>query len=76
MKNKNIVLYNDGEIELNVSINDETTWLNRNQISQLLNRDVKTIGKHINNVLMKTNWRKIQLSQILRQLQKMEKNMM
>jgi len=76
MKNKNIVLYNDGEIELNVSIDDETTWLNRNQISQLLNRDVKTIGKHINNVLMKTNWRKIQLSQILRQLQKMEKNMM
>jgi len=50
MKNKNIVLYNDGEIELNVSINDETTWLNRNQISQLLDRDVKTIGKHINNV--------------------------
>jgi len=50
MKNENIVLYNDGEIELNVSINDETTWLNRNQISQLLDRDVKTIGKHINNV--------------------------
>ena len=50
MNNDNVVLYNDGEIELNVSINNETTWLNRNQISQLLGRDVKTIGKHINNV--------------------------
>ncbi len=50
MNDNNIVLYNDGEIELNVSINDETTWLSRNQISQLLDRDVKTIGKHINNV--------------------------
>ena len=50
MNNDNVVLYNDGEIELDVSINNETTWLNRNQISQLLDRDVKTIGKHINNV--------------------------
>ncbi|MEA3552884.1 MAG: RhuM family protein [Campylobacterota bacterium] len=50
MNDDNVVLYNDGEIELNVSINDETTWLNRNQISQLLDRDVKTIGKHINNI--------------------------
>ena len=50
MNNENIVLYNDGEIELNVSITNETTQLNRNQISQLLDRDIKTIGKHINNV--------------------------
>jgi len=50
MNDDNVVFYNDGEIELNVSINDETTWLNRNQISQLLDRDVKTIGKHINNI--------------------------
>ncbi len=30
---------------------DETVWLNRNQIAQLFGRDVKTIGKHINNAL-------------------------
>ena len=30
---------------------DETVWLNRNQIAQLFDRDVKTIGKHINNAL-------------------------
>jgi len=44
------IIYNDGELELNVSISNETVWLNRNQISELFGRDVKTIGKHINNV--------------------------
>lgn len=46
----NTVVYNDGELELKVSLNDETVWLNRNQLSELFSRDVKTIGKHINNV--------------------------
>ncbi|PNV82416.1 MAG: DNA-binding protein [Sulfurimonas sp.] len=45
-----IVIYNDGELELNVSVENETVWLNRNQISELFGRDVKTIGKHIGNV--------------------------
>lgn len=45
-----IIAYKDGELRLDVSFNDETVWLNRNQISELLDRDVKTIGKHINNV--------------------------
>ncbi len=46
----NMVIYNDGELELNVSVENETVWLNRNQISELFGRDVKTIGKHIGNV--------------------------
>jgi hypothetical protein len=33
-----------------VSVDDETVWLNRQQLSELFARDVKTIGKHINNV--------------------------
>ena len=32
-------------------IEDETVWLNRQQLSELFNRDVKTIGKHVNNAL-------------------------
>ena len=48
--NNNIVVYNNGEIELKVSVENETVWLNRHQISELFERDVKTIGKHINNV--------------------------
>jgi len=47
---ENIVVYENGEIELKVSVNSETVWLNRQQISELFDRDVKTIGKHINNV--------------------------
>ena len=30
---------------------NESVWLNRNQMSVLFGRDVKTIGKHINNAL-------------------------
>ena len=37
-------------MELKVPINNETVWVNRNQLSELFDRDVKTIGKHINNV--------------------------
>ena len=46
----NTIIYNDGELELKVSVDDETVWLNRNQLSEIFDRDVKTIGKHINNV--------------------------
>ncbi len=30
---------------------DETVWLNRKQLATLFARDIKTIGKHINNAL-------------------------
>ncbi len=46
----NIVVYDDGELELKVSVDEETVWLNRKQLAQLFDRDIKTIGKHINNV--------------------------
>jgi hypothetical protein len=34
-----------------VRLEDETVWLTRQQLSLLFDRDVKTIGKHINNAL-------------------------
>ncbi len=47
-----VILYHpDNEIKLEVRLEDETVWLNRQQLSELFNRDVKTIGKHINNAL-------------------------
>jgi len=51
MKNE-IVLYQSGELSehIEVRLKENTVWLNRNQISTLFGRDVKTIGKHINNV--------------------------
>jgi len=50
VNNNDKIIYDDGEIELDISINSETVWLNRSQISKLFQRDIKTIGKHINNV--------------------------
>ena len=47
-----IVVYQPDEItRLEVRLKDETVWLNRQQIALLFGRDVKTIGKHINNAL-------------------------
>ena len=47
-----IVLYQPNDsIRLEVRLEEETVWLNRNQMSVLFGRDVKTIGKHINNAL-------------------------
>ena len=50
MKNE-IVLFENQNVKLEVNIKDDTVWLNREQIAKLFNRDIKTIGKHINNAL-------------------------
>ncbi len=46
-----IILFENQNVTLEVNMKDETVWLNREQLSQLFNRDIKTIGKHINNAL-------------------------
>jgi prophage maintenance system killer protein len=48
-----LVLYqsSDGAVKLEVGVEKETVWLNRQQISELFGRDVKTIGKHIHNAI-------------------------
>ncbi len=40
----------DGKVKIETHFENETVWLNRNEIARLFDRDVKTIGKHINNV--------------------------
>ena len=52
MKNE-IILFEtlDKEVSLQVQMQDETVWLTRNQMAKLFDRDVKTIGRHINNAL-------------------------
>lgn len=50
MKNE-IILFEDQNVKLEVNMKDETVWLNTQQMSQLFNRDFKTIRKHINNAL-------------------------
>ena len=49
-----IIIYNSidkADFQIEVRLEDETVWLNRNQIALLFDRDIKTIGKHIANVL-------------------------
>ena len=47
-----IVMYQPDEtIRLEVRVEDEMVWLNRQQIADLFSRDIKTVSKHINNAL-------------------------
>ena len=50
--NSEIILYQpDNNVRLEVRMHEETVWLNRQQMAILFTRDIKTIGKHINNAL-------------------------
>lgn len=48
--NQNIVIYNEGEVELNVSVGDETLWLSQKQLEVLFARDKSVISRHIKNI--------------------------
>jgi hypothetical protein len=52
MKNE-IILYSPNELpdHIEVRLENESVWLNRQQLAVLFDRDVKTIGKHITNVV-------------------------
>ena len=51
-QNGEIILYQpDSSIRLEVRMEKETVWLNRQQMATLFDRDIKTFGKHINNAL-------------------------
>ncbi len=54
MSQGEIVIYkafDNADFQIDVMVRNETVWLNRQQIAMLFERDVKTIGKHINNSL-------------------------
>lgn len=52
MNTGEIVLYRSAEtadFQMEVRVENDTVWLNRHQLAMLFDRDIKTIGKHINN---------------------------
>lgn len=53
MGNIEEIHFREGEFELSVRVEPQadTVWLNRQQMAQLFDRDIKTIGKHIQSVL-------------------------
>ena len=46
----NTIIYNDGELELKVSIENETVWLTQKQLGDLFDVEVNTINYHIKNI--------------------------
>ena len=48
----NIIIYQaeNGEIRLDVKINDDTVWLTQAQMSELFGRERTVIGRHIKNI--------------------------
>lgn len=53
MPTNELVLFEsqDNSISLNVPLKNDSVWLNRNQMAELFDRDVKTIGKHVNSAI-------------------------
>ena len=45
----NVVVYNDGELELKVSVNEETIWLTQKQLAELFKVSKQNVSLHINN---------------------------
>ena len=46
----NIIVYNDGELELKVSVENETIWLTQKQLGELFNVESHNITYHIKNI--------------------------
>lgn len=44
------VIYNDGELDLKVSVDEETIWLTQKQLCELFDRDKSVISRHIRNI--------------------------
>ena len=47
-----IILYQakDDQVELQVNLSEETVWLTQKQLSDLFEKDLRTINEHIGNI--------------------------
>jgi hypothetical protein len=50
--NNEIIIYSleNGEVDIEITLQDETMWLNLNQIAELFNKDKSVISRHISNI--------------------------
>jgi hypothetical protein len=44
------IIYNDGELELSISVNEDTIWLTQKQIAELFVVEIHTVNYHIKNI--------------------------
>ena len=68
MEQSNIIIYQtpDGRTSVDVKLENDTVWLNVNQMATLFDRDEKTIRKHINNVFSEKELGKLNNTHFLR----------
>ena len=50
MKEKEIVIFENQGVKLEVSMKDETVWLNIEQMTELFKRDKSVISRHLKNI--------------------------
>ena len=45
-----IVIYENGEVALNATVENETIWLSQKQMAELFGKNIRTINEHVNNI--------------------------
>jgi hypothetical protein len=68
--NSNMIIYNDGELELNVSVKNETIWLTQKQLGELFHVESHNITYHIKNIYKQKELEKNPTTQKIRVVQK------
>lgn len=66
----NLVVYNDGELELKVSVDSETIWLTQKQIAEVFGVNIPAISKHIKNIYKDNELNQFSTISILETVQK------
>jgi len=46
----NIIVYNQGELEIKISVQNENIWLTQTQLCSIFEKDQSVISRHINNI--------------------------
>lgn len=68
LNKSDMVIYSDGELELNVSVTGDTLWLTQTQLCDIFEKDQSVISRHINNIFRdnevdkKSNMQKIHIA--------------
>jgi prophage maintenance system killer protein len=45
-----IVIYENGEVALSATVENETIWLSQKQMAKLFGKNIRTVNEHINNI--------------------------
>ncbi len=70
LNKSDMVIYNDGELELNVSVTGDTLWLTQKQLGELFNVESHNITYHIQNIYKQKELEKNPTTQKIRVVQK------